>query len=311
MPRGSHIFTRAVALIVLTCAAITNAAASIVTQLPYRVDFDGWYTADISVNGAPPVPFIIDTGATVTSVFQNLNASHNFETIEGDPVRIIGLFGVHEIPRTQIGNLGIGDLTVQHHSGALLDDWALPRETPGGVLGLDILSQYIVELDHDEKVFRLYDNENREDIDLRGYRATALSPLGATGAAGKLYMIDARMNGASLKCIIDLGASGSVINKPALEKIIEHTARRRANVQRIQSALSDVFDNRESAPPVAIDIIKVAGWRLRQQAVFVHDAQLFAELGVADEPYCLIGADLFRGRSMMFDFDAGMFYLSR
>jgi hypothetical protein len=41
----------------------------------------------------------------------------------------------------------------------------------------------------------------------------------------------------------------------------------------------------------------------------VYDAEIFQELGMGAKPYCLVGADLLRDRSFIFDFANEDFYV--
>ena len=136
--------------------ASADASQTPITSFPYEIGYDGWITVKVRVNGKGPYDFIIDTGATLTLAFENLRAEQSFTPSPLPPRRILGLSSAVTAPVTTLGDIEIGGETLMNHDGVVLADWAPPRKTPHGVLGLDFLTRYLVVIDKASQRIELY-----------------------------------------------------------------------------------------------------------------------------------------------------------
>lgn len=273
-------------------------------EIPYNVDYEGWITVDVMVNGAGPYKFIVDTGATVTAVFENLSVRQNFTPVNRPPIRILGLTAAQRLPAFSVGDISIAGRTLDDHVGVILPDWEPPRQTPQGVLGLDFLTQYTVLVDADARLIRLYDPALPPNERDRGWSHTSLTKDGFGQDSGFLYRIRTTMNGRRIPCIIDLGASGTLLNYSALRRLLSgfYVNQSRDTGFTTGSRLHDIFDNTEKARLARISRVGIAAARWRDQTFVVFDAPIFQELGVGRTPFCLVGSDLMLRNNFMFDF---------
>ncbi|NNE40153.1 MAG: hypothetical protein HKN14_04455 [Marinicaulis sp.] len=290
-------------------APMRSAKAELIGEIPYRIDYNGWYTVDVVVNDDGPYAFVVDSGATISSVFANLAVKSEMTPADREPVRIIGLSGAEMHDAVRLGDFVIGPITINNKIGVILDDWGPDRQTPAGVLGVDVLSRFLVEFDKRESVIRLHTkNTAIEEIDGR-WAGIKLEPVSFEGAAGRIYKIPVEMNGVDIECVIDLGANGTIINRAAVDALIDVNAD--TDRTRRSQQLHDIFDNAETAPPVRVRRTKIARARWRNKVFLVHDALFFEELGVNETPFCLLGSDLMQSRSFIFDFEGEQFLIRR
>ncbi len=294
-----------------TVFSLSARAAVPIAEFPYRIDYEGWVTVSVMVNGKGPYDFVLDSGATITATFQNLADQHAFTPADRGPIRILGLTGSETLPAVKIGEITVGGQRLDNHVGVVLPDWRDSRRTPGGVLGLDFLTKYTVLFDAEEEVIRLYDRANPVIQLPRGWSKTRMRADEFASGAGTLYRISVSMHGRNVPCIIDLGASGTLINYKALRRMLGGVFINQPSDTGFStgSRLRDIFDNIEIARQVRVRTIKIAGARWRKRVITVFDAQVFEELGVNKIPFCLVGADLMTERSFIFDYAHERLYM--
>ena len=286
-------------------------AVSLVAEIPYRIDYQGWLTVDATVNGEGPYDFIVDSGATITSAFQNLADRQAFALAERRrPIRILGLTSTRALPAYELGDIEIGGVRLDDHVGVVLPDWTPPNRPPQGVLGLDLLTRYSVHIDADRNAIRFYPPDAAIEKPQRWTR-TDMRPIRVDEDASPLYQIYVRVGTSRIPCIIDLGATGTVFNTPALRSMLGGL---RINGTREQgfttgTRLNDIFDNKDTARAIRISRLKIGQTLWRNKIFIVYDAEIFKELGFDNKPFCLIGADLLAGRSFIFDFSGESLYI--
>ena len=130
---------------------------------------------------------------------------------------------------------------------------------------------------------------------------------------GTLYTLTARLNGKPVSFILDLGASGTLINYPALRTLftgirINKTASQGSSAG---SRLNDIHGDDRQARLVRLQWIGIGRQKWKKPQILAYNAEIFGELGVANKPFGLFGADLLAGRSFALDFQGGQFYVER
>ena len=130
---------------------------------------------------------------------------------------------------------------------------------------------------------------------------------------GSLYAVDVRVNNRTAPFIVDLGASGTILNFAMLRELYAGV---RFNPSRASGAatgtrLNDINDNRERGQPIRVLRVKIGRAFWRRPILLVFDADIFRELGVANTPYGLLGADLLTDRSFALNFEKGVLHVER
>ena len=305
-----NIVTALVASFTMLSIAVANTP---VAEIPYRYDYDGWITVPVLVNGQGPYDFIVDSAATLTVTFENLDKQQNFQQAPGDPRRVLGLLEISNLPPKFIGDLVIGEQTLPNLTSVVVPDWPASRSTPHGVLGLDFLSQYVVEIDPTASLIRLYKDDPPDIVKRRGWTRTRMHETYFASYPKPLYTVNVKISSERYPFILDLGASGSLINI-AMGRRLARSTGVNVNNHDVKSRIpkvQDLFGNEETARLVRIRRMSLGSRRWRKQIVTMFNAQVFEELGVQERPYGLLGADLLRGTPLVLDFQNNRLYIKK
>lgn len=301
-----------IASLCVPAAAKPSAASAPVAEVPFHVGYDGLIIVPVMVNGDGPYDFIVDTGATMTILFENLARAQPLSPSAGEQRRIVGLSDAAWLPVSRAGKLELGVLRFDHHEVVVVKDWAADRPTPQGIIGLDILANYLVVFDMDARMLRLYPPMEAGQA-IAGWNAAAMRPVSFGDLSRPLYAVDAAIKGSDVPMLIDLGASDPVINYAALSKVMKNVYDPRYQfwVRKLSfnQQFSDLFDNREQAKIIRMKRLIIGDVIWRNPTLVVFDATIFEELGAADKPYGLIGAKLMLARSFAMDFHNLRFFI--
>jgi predicted aspartyl protease len=108
----------------------------------------------VEIAGSAPQPFIVDTGASVTLIDTALAEELALDPSAGFQVEVYGVSGVATA-------VAYPDLSVKLGEEVITPQWLAVLELPEmyassrGVLGVDVLSQRVIELDGEELTLRL------------------------------------------------------------------------------------------------------------------------------------------------------------
>ena len=291
-------------LLVIFAFASTARAQELIAEIPFQYAYNGWITVTATVNDEGPYDFIVDTGATISVVFENLNQQQNFEYVEGEMRRILGLIEANDLPPRFIGDIEVGGLTLGDLTSVVISDWTAPQETPQGVLGLDFFGQYAVQIDPVAQVIRLYSGGAPDEItSQRKWSGARIDPRYFGDSPRPLYVVKSEVRGRKYPFILDLGASGTVINYEAVRDML---STRRVTVRSTRPTripeVQDLFGNKARSRLVRIQQMKIGRAKWRDKIVSVYDSDVFNELGVGEQPYGLFGVDMVNDRQVIVDF---------
>ncbi len=281
-------------------------AAEPVTTVPYRIDYTGWLTVEVMVNGQGPYDFIIDTGATQSIAFQNLADQQDFIETGGELQTVLGLAAQGLFPPHLVGEITVGETGIDGLITVILPDWQV-EEKPAGILGLDFLRKYICVFDAEKGELRLYDHADPPTEDVKKWRYAALKADNFGLETNYLYTLEAKINSRRVTFLLDLGASGTVINRNAVGSVIRTGFRvsiRPAGGD-ARDRITDALERSEAATTMIADRFQVGRNYWYRQKLLIHNAPIFKELGVNTKPFGLLGADLLRDRSFMLNFQGG------
>jgi len=278
------------------CAGVLDLDGAL-AMTPYRIEESGRIVIEARVNGEGPFDFAMDTGASISAIFDPLRDRLALEQVPGKVVIVHGAISSGRFPLLAIDRLEIGQET-----------WLTPRivslpgltdagSNIGGVLGIDFLRRFAVGFSTRERVVRLYPPEL---VARRSYRGWASVPLeferiGERGAA--LYFIGIEVDGRKIRALFDLGAGLNMINWAGAHSlgIAPRNVRR---VEHISGAL-------ESSPHVArfiADEVTTANIRWRNEVFSIADIAILETLMLNGSPVVILGAGLFTQRDFVIDF---------
>lgn len=301
---------RFIIAIALTALALLPAqAAEPIVKVPYRVDYSGWFTVPVTVNGQGPYDFIIDTGATQSLVFENLANIQEFAPTGGAPQTVLGLASQGAFPTYAVGDVAIGPARLTGLVTVILGDWTYRERSPQGVLGLDFIERFDLVFDARAGELRLYAAGEAPAAETANWKSARLEADDFGLDAGRLYTVSGRLEGRRLNFLVDLGASGTIINNRAFNAVMSQRTRVRMAPSALGSRLTDALDETESIRMLRVGRFQVGGARWSDKVIFVHDAAIFGELGRQRDPFGLFGADMLYGRSFALKFAEGRLFI--
>ena len=278
------------------CASTLNQDSALAIA-PYHIVNGGRIVVEARVNDQGPFHFALDTGASISIVFDKLRNKLELESAPGKSVNIHGLVASGQFPLVSISRLQVGR-----------EIWADPRiaSLPGetaasakidGILGIDFLRRYAVGFSTEDRVLRLYPPNLVRDRSYRGWTFVPLERvnIGESGAA--LYFFEIEISGKKLPALFDLGAGPNMINWPAARSLRLAPVDRRG-----EELLSGAL---ESTPVVArlnAKEVRTASIRWRNEVFLVADLEIFATLQQGDSPLVILGSGLFNQRDFVIDF---------
>ncbi len=278
------------------CASVLDEDGALATAA-YRIERYGRIVVDARVNGQGPFRFAIDTGASISVIFDELSKELALEPVPGKTLLIHGILASGEYPLVNVGRLEVGrEAWIEPRVVSLPRD-AIAGSSMEGILGLDFLRRYAVGFSTRERVVRLYPPELVSRRDYRGWTAIPLVPqyVGTSGAA--IYVFEMQVNDQKIPAIFDLGAGVNALNWAAANSLGLHPV-----ASKDDTVLSGAI---ESAPIVAelrIEEVITGRVRWRNEQFLVAELEIFDTLERADTPFAILGAELFNQRDFIIDF---------
>ena len=278
------------------CASVLDLDGALAI-VPYNIEEDGRIVVEASIDGQGLYDFVLDTGSSISVVFDAPRDELSLEPIPGMTVIVHGITASRQFPLLNIGRLEVGR-----------EVWtdprivSIPSETTAtvsidGILGIDFLRRYAVGFSTRDRVLRLYPPDL---VAQKSYRGWASIPLQAVhvGASGPvMYFVDIEINGSKIRAVFDLGAGFNMINWPGARSLGLAPPRLRDG-----NRMSGALDSSPIAARVNAEEVTTARIRWRNEQFSIADVEIFETLMLGDSPAAILGASLFTQRDFIIDF---------
>lgn len=278
------------------CASILDQDGALAVA-PYRIDQHGLIVVEASVNQQGPFSFALDTGASISSVFDSLRDQMDIKPIPGRRAIVHGAVDKGEFDVLDVDQIAIDSEVWTDPTVVSLPGATLAATGVRGVLGVDFLKRYAVAFSATEKVIRLYPPQQ---VASRSYKGWASIPLraetvGESGAA--LYFFDVEVDGYEIAAAFDLGAELNLMNWAGARSMGIGSGKRRPRRE-----FSGAFETMPIAAHLRSKLVKTANIRWRYESFAVADLNIFATLDRQDIPTAILGVGLFTQRDFIIDF---------
>jgi len=296
------------ALIAFLVFALTasRAEATLPAEQSYRIDYHGRLATDVYINGQGPFQFLIDTASSRSLIYEHVR--RRLDLTQSQPGRMT-IYGINDIAdvmpvkphELRVAGESIPDLTM----GVLPETEAFG---PDGILGVDVLTRYFVVLDRSSMRIKLLEPGAGSAHAYRDWREAALIPRPLKKFAIQFWYLKARFNGSDINSLFDLGASLTMLNWGAAERLGVRKARYE-HFGPPPAVLQDVLG--KEAPALRVDGLDVAlsGKAWRRQFAIIADAPVFTYFDLDEKPAAIVGLDLLRNSSLAIDFHGQRLYL--
>ena len=102
----------------------------------------GLMTADVMVNDDGPFPFMLDTGASLAVLAEDLVKRMNLDLSQAQPIEVIGFCGTEAGQYLRLSHIALGSHSVRDLDVIILDSPVLNALNVDGILGQNFLSRY-------------------------------------------------------------------------------------------------------------------------------------------------------------------------
>ena len=273
------VLTATAAMMLLTAAAPPDMSPETVNG---SHDLSQRMTVPVTVAGAGPYPFVVETEAERTVISREL--AGRLALLAGAPQKVLSSSGLDIVDTAMVPTLqlassrnGLTDLRAplmsEIHLGA------------AGLLGIDSLRSKRVVMDFKAMRLTITDAARPPKPDSDEIVVTAKRKL------GQLIMVDASADGQRISVVIDTGSAVTVGN-PALRMQLK----RRGKLGTLTPInIISVTGGTTVADYGAIAHAKLGNVTIDSIPVAFADAQIFHRLGLSKKPAMLLGMDVLRG----------------
>lgn len=241
-------------------------------------DLSARLTVPVTINGAGPYHFVVDTGAERTVLSREL--AQRLTLAPARSVTLLSIAGSNQVDTAMVAELRLtakgnqlsdleAPLLAEYHLGAV------------GMLGIDSLQTKRVVLDFRKMRMTISDAPRKNWADDDEIVVTARRHL------GQLILVDAEADGQKIAVIIDTGSAVSIGN-PALH---ERLARRGKLGISVPINITSVTGGQTPADYSSVREIRIGGAKLRNMPIAFADPQIFHRLGLDRKPALLLGMD--------------------
>ena len=247
---------------------------------PTRLDRIGRVMTHVKVNGKGPFRFVIDTGASRSTLSPHLARALNLQHSVGRNVMLNGVTGAAEVPTVAVESIEIGALRFEKQDLPVI--FTSIMGNADGILGVAGFQDQRIDVDFKrDRVSVLESNGKRPHYSMVTARATR--------NINGLMIVDVRVGRRiRAKAVIDTGAERSLGNL-ALQSAMNKGRKKREPVSAVvHGATPDIADGDVQE----IRECTIGDMTLTNLEVIFADFHVFKLWGLDQEPAMLIGMDM-------------------
>lgn len=265
--------------------------------IPHRVSGSGHILVETMVNGQGPFEFALDTGASISVVYERTARKTGIDATPGKQVHVLGMTGSGFYPLAHASSISVGRESWNDARIAVLPRNADANTRVDGILGIDFLSQYAVHYSQAERVVRLYPTDLVAERSYVGWHSIPLFDMRVGDGDVSLIAFDVYIEAQRVPTVFDLGSSVNLMNKRAA-RLLDVPIRRTRNIPQIHGVTGEVTVTTK----LIVWRLRIADMYWRHRIFFISDFPVFDVLDVGSRPVAIAGTDMFRERDFIIDF---------
>jgi len=247
---------------------------------PTRLDHIGRIVAPVMVNGQGPFRFIVDTGASRSTVSPRLAQTLGLTPAAELPLKVNGITGTADVPSVAIHRIQAGDLVIEDTRLPVV--WAPLMAGADGILGVAGLKgeRIFVDFKHNRVVISRTRN---------GGTPQGFDRVPARLLPGGLLVVSARVGGVRVEAVIDTGSERTIANHALRDALAWR--RRKGEVARVTDvygATTEVASGQVDKAPT----IDFGGVKISNVTVVYGNFHIFRVWGMESRPALIIGMDV-------------------
>ncbi len=267
--------------------------AAIAAQHSLEVLPSGHPVVLVGLDESAPKRFVLDTAASVTTIMPKLRADLPGIVAKSDDRPLQAAGGATAAETTIIDRLHVAGRTFRKRELLLLPPGPTDKLGTDGILGADIVANFVVEMDMPGARWRMTDR---------------VEPAMLDGIAGSVpFVLDdqraprltVRINGVEIPAILDTGARGTILNWAAARAIgVSPDSPDLVKASDIKGASTHATASVEAQlAEFAIGAVNIAPPKVR-----IADLPIFKVLGFTlEQPAVILGIDMFADRRFVID----------
>ncbi|MEE7559814.1 hypothetical protein HH299_08970, partial [Xanthomonas sp. Kuri4-2] len=282
------------------CCVLTLSTAQ--AGVPLTPAGNGHLVVPTFVDGKGTLPFILDTGADGTGIYDWFARQ---QALRPGPVRELGgMTGTTSTPTYRLRSVGI--------DGRFLHDLVVDsypdrhdQEIAAGVVGNDLMDGSVAVFDFPCAQLSLLP----KPVDLRRLLTRAAQRFeGGAVAQGTQLTFPVRIGEAEGIAVLDTGSRDTKINtRFARAAGIDPAAAAFAPADAVYGASAHAMDSRQGP----IGRVRFGALEVRDARARVMDLPVFEAFGLGDRPAMIFGLDLMRDHRLVYDHQARRFWFDR
>ena len=265
--------------------------------IPHEVGSQGHIIVKTMINDHGPYRFALDTGASISVVFDKTREETGLELLAGEQVLVHGMIGSGHFPLTTVTELKIGQESWgDARLASLPGNSAVPTEIDG-ILGVDFLSRYAVGVSAEDRVVRLYPPALVSSRSYGGWHSIPMRRLQVGEGTAFAYSINLQINKIPIPAILDLGAGFNLMNWRAA-RAIKVKPKGAMSRKVIYGAVEDA----RIVAELDVQKLRVESLHWRNRTFFISKFSIFEVLDLENKPAAIVGPGFFKDRDFVIDF---------
>jgi predicted aspartyl protease len=265
---------------------------------PLETGSDGHILVPAMVNGQGPFRFALDTGASISVLFDTTVDQMDLDLSEGKQVVIQGMVGSGVFPVATIAELTVGSESWINARVALLPGDDRTSDEFDGILGVDFLRRYALGVSVEDQVVRLYPPQLVSERSYRGWSSIPMHQIQVGKKDATVYTIELHISEVPIPAMLDLGAGSNLMNWHTARKI-----RVRPNSPGRGAEISGALETVPVTAELEVDELRIGNINWRNRTFLVSDFPIFEALDLDDRLAAIIGPSLFGERDFVIDFE--------
>ncbi|MDJ0699924.1 MAG: aspartyl protease family protein [Woeseiaceae bacterium] len=303
---------RVVAIVASAVIALSGCATRILQEqdaeavVPFRHSEEAQLVVQTHVNDKGPFDFAVDTGASISVVFDKLCGRAELPTNSDKLTTIQGLVAAGRYPVITLDRLEVGAVSWNDVEVAVLPSDAPACAAIEGILGTDVLSRYAIGVYSGEGALRFFPPEIVSERTYEGWASIPMRQVRVGDARATLYVIDLTIFNERIRAIFDLGAGLNMMNWKAA-RFLDLRIRRTGSREILRGAV----EMTELTGAYTVDRLEAGLMNWFDVEFLIADLDVFDALGLNDKPTAIVGSGFFQGRDFIIDFNRGRLLVRR
>ena len=244
-------------------------------EVRFKNDSHQRLTIPVTLAGAGPYRFLVDTGADRTVVSRQL--AGRLQLASGPGGKLHSVTGISPVETVTVRQLRISDKTIGKIDAPVLDAAHLGAE---GILGTDSLRAQRVLFDFKNKLLSITPAVARQQKDEKGTIVVQ-----ASRKAGRLILTQAQAENQGLTVVLDTGSEVSIGNAALKRALLQ----RRLLSANGRIDLVSVTGETLTGDYTVLKELEIGGVTLRNLAIVFADAHTFKQMDLERRPSLLLG----------------------